>query len=47
VGYTVPEDFLRLFQYLKRHVPGIDNVVLSVHCHVFGMASPTLAACAR
>jgi len=33
VGYTVPAEFDRLFHYLKEHVPGIDNVTLSVHCH--------------
>jgi 2-isopropylmalate synthase len=33
VGYTVPAEFSELFSYLKAHVPGIDNVVLSVHCH--------------
>jgi len=33
VGYTVPAEFSELFRYLQEHVPGIDNVVLSVHCH--------------
>ncbi|MFQ5546881.1 MAG: 2-isopropylmalate synthase [Woeseia sp.] len=33
VGYTVPGEFDQLFRYLKKHVPGIDDVVLSVHCH--------------
>ena len=33
VGYTVPGEFDQLFKYLKEHVPGIDDVVLSVHCH--------------
>jgi 2-isopropylmalate synthase len=33
VGYTVPAEFDRLFRYLQEHVPGIDRVVLSVHCH--------------
>jgi len=33
VGYTVPAEFDRLFRYLKEHVPGIDDVCLSVHCH--------------
>jgi 2-isopropylmalate synthase len=33
VGYTVPAEFDRLFRYLKEHVPGIDDVTLSVHCH--------------
>ena len=33
VGYTVPAEFDRLFRYLKEHVAGIDDIVLSVHCH--------------
>ena len=33
VGYTVPGEFDRLFRYLNKHVPGIDDVILSVHCH--------------
>ena len=33
VGYTVPAEFDRLFRYLKDHVPGIDDIILSVHCH--------------
>jgi len=33
VGYTVPAEFDKLFRYLKEHVPGIDDITLSVHCH--------------
>src|SRR5210317_862414 len=33
VGYTVPGEFDRLFRYLWQHVPGIENITLSVHCH--------------
>ncbi|MBS0395081.1 MAG: 2-isopropylmalate synthase [Proteobacteria bacterium] len=33
VGYTTPQEFTEVFQYLKRHVRGIERVVLSVHCH--------------
>jgi 2-isopropylmalate synthase len=33
VGYTTPQEFADVFAYLRRHVPGIDRVVLSVHCH--------------
>ncbi len=33
VGYTVPAEFDQLFRYLKAHVPGIDDITLSVHCH--------------
>ena len=33
VGYAVPEEYYETFQYLKKHVRGIDRVVLSTHCH--------------
>ncbi len=33
VGYTVPGEFDQLFRYLMEHVAGIDDIVLSVHCH--------------
>ena len=33
VGYTVPGEFDALFRYLKKHVAGIDDITLSVHCH--------------
>jgi 2-isopropylmalate synthase len=33
VGYTVPQEFHDVFAYLKKNVRGIDNIVLSVHCH--------------
>jgi 2-isopropylmalate synthase len=33
VGYTVPAEFDELFRYLKNHVPNINDVTLSVHCH--------------
>jgi 2-isopropylmalate synthase len=33
LGYTVPEEFARLFTHLRTKVPGIDKVTLSVHCH--------------
>jgi len=33
VGYTVPAEFDELFRYLMSHVPGIDDIILSVHCH--------------
>jgi 2-isopropylmalate synthase len=33
VGYTTPEEFAALFEYLRRHVPRLGEVVLSVHCH--------------
>jgi len=33
VGYTVPSEFAELFRFLRKTVPGIEAVVLSVHCH--------------
>ena len=33
VGYAVPEEFADTIAMLKRDVPGIDNVVIHVHCH--------------
>ncbi len=33
VGYAVPEQYGNTFRYLKENVAGIDNVVLSAHCH--------------
>ena len=33
VGYTTPDEFGRLIEYLIRNTPGSDKVVWSVHCH--------------
>ena len=33
VGYAVPAHYAAVIRHLKTHVRGIDNVVLSVHCH--------------
>jgi len=33
VGYAVPDEFGDLIKKLKERVPGLDHVVLSVHCH--------------
>jgi 2-isopropylmalate synthase len=33
VGYAVPEQYAAAIRHLKQHVRGIENVVLSVHCH--------------
>ncbi|MGA9334058.1 MAG: 2-isopropylmalate synthase [Rudaea sp.] len=33
VGYTTPDEIGALFSRLKREVRGIDDVVLSAHCH--------------
>jgi 2-isopropylmalate synthase len=46
VGYTSPQEYEALFHYLRDRVPGIEDVVLSAHCHNdLGMATAnTLAA---
>jgi len=33
VGYTIPGEYADIIAYLIEHVPGIDGVVVSVHCH--------------
>lgn len=33
VGYAVPSQYAAAIHHLKKTVPGIDKVVLSVHCH--------------
>ena len=33
VGYALPQTYAETLSHLKRHVRGIDKVVLSVHCH--------------
>ncbi len=33
VGYTTPEEFGQLISGIMANTPGIENVVLSVHCH--------------
>ena len=33
VGYTTPEEFYRLIRGIMEHVPGIEQVVVSVQCH--------------
>jgi 2-isopropylmalate synthase len=33
VGYSVPEHYAHIMRHLKKTVRGIDNVILSVHCH--------------
>jgi 2-isopropylmalate synthase len=46
VGYTLPNEYEALFRYLRERVPGIDEVVMSAHCHNdLGMGTAnTLAA---
>jgi len=33
VGYTIPEEYSAIFRMVRERVPGIENVVLSTHCH--------------
>jgi 2-isopropylmalate synthase len=33
VGYAQPKDFGAAVAYIRQHVRGIDNAILSVHCH--------------
>lgn len=33
VGYTTPQEYGEIFQYLRNQVPSIDKVSLSAHCH--------------
>ncbi len=46
VGYTMPQEYEALFRHLQEHVPGMDEAVMSAHCHDdLGMATAnTLAA---
>jgi 2-isopropylmalate synthase len=46
VGYTTPAEYARLIHHISANVPGIENVMLSVHCHNdLGLATAnTLAA---
>jgi 2-isopropylmalate synthase len=46
VGYTTPSEYANLMAYLQEHVTGIDDVIISVHCHNdLGMGTAnTLAA---
>lgn len=40
VGYTTPFEYFQLITYLKENIRGVENVVLSVHCHDdLGMAT--------
>ncbi|MBU2498793.1 MAG: 2-isopropylmalate synthase, partial [Proteobacteria bacterium] len=33
VGYAMPDEFGELVSYVRKNTPGMDRVVLSVHCH--------------
>ena len=40
VGYATPTEYGNIFRYLREHVPSIDKVSLSCHCHDdLGMAT--------
>ena len=46
VGYTTPAEYARLIEYVRANTPGIEQCVISVHCHNdLGMATAnTLSA---
>jgi 2-isopropylmalate synthase len=46
VGYCLPDEYAAMFRRVREHVPGIENVTLSAHCHDdLGLAvSNTIAA---
>jgi len=46
VGYCLPQDYAQMFLDVRARVPGIENIVLSAHCHDdLGLAvANTLAA---
>jgi len=33
VGYCVPQDYAQMFTDVRARVPGIENIILSAHCH--------------
>jgi 2-isopropylmalate synthase len=33
VGYTTPGEFIALIEHLRRNVEGVDDCIISVHCH--------------
>jgi 2-isopropylmalate synthase len=48
VGFAVPEQYAAIITYLREHARGIENVVLSVHCHNdLGMAVANSLAAVR
>jgi 2-isopropylmalate synthase len=45
VGYTTPSEFAQTIAGLKQHVRGIENAIISVHCHNdLGMATANTLA---
>lgn len=48
VGYTTPEEFYKLVKYLMDNVKGVEDVIVSVHCHDdLGMAVANSLAAVR
>jgi 2-isopropylmalate synthase len=48
VGYAAPQEMADLISYLRKQVPGIENVDISVHCHDdLGMGVANSLACVR
>jgi 2-isopropylmalate synthase len=48
VGYSTPEEFAAIIRGLRENVPGIERVILSVHCHDdLGMAAANTLAGVR
>ena len=33
VGFTTPDEYYNIIDYLKKNVPNVDKAILSVHCH--------------
>ncbi len=33
VGYSIPNEFAKLVEYIKNNVKGIEDTIISVHCH--------------
>lgn len=33
VGYMMPQEFASKIRYIKEHTPGVENAIISVHCH--------------
>jgi 2-isopropylmalate synthase len=33
VGYCIPQDYAQMFLDVRARVPGIENIILSAHCH--------------
>lgn len=48
VGYSTPQEMGELIEYLRKHVVGVENVDISVHCHNdLGMAVANSLACVK